>query len=71
MLLVGVRDLDPPEVPGLLFPAPDGPPLTAVEAAMRTVPAAGRVVAVGVACTWGVGGAARLLAPLVREIATA
>lgn len=52
VLLVGVRDLDPPEAGFLL----------------RAVLASGRVVAVGVACTWGVGGAEQVLAPLVRDI---
>lgn len=61
--------IDPRDVPGLLFPVPDGPPLTAVAAGVRAVLATGRVVAVGVACTWRAGsGAEQVLAPLVREI---
>ncbi len=92
VLLVGARDLDPPEVaylagsairqvpvaeltadglpagplylhldadvvdagelPGLLFPAPAGPSLDTVAAAVRRVLASGRVVAIGVGCTW-------------------
>jgi arginase len=42
----------PEELPGLLFPAPDGPSLAAVSRAIRAVVDTGRVVGVGLACTW-------------------
>jgi arginase len=44
--------IDPAELPGLLFPAPDGPALSAVRSALDRVVATGRVAAVGLACTW-------------------
>lgn len=47
--------VDPAELPGLLFPAEGGPPLTAVAAAVARVVATGRVAAVGLACTWHPG----------------
>ncbi len=54
--------VDPGEVPGLRFPAPGGPTLDAVAAAMQRVLSTGRVVAVGLGCTWypGRGGAQAL-----------
>jgi arginase len=56
--------VDPAELPGLLFPAPGGPGLEAVAAAIRAVMATGRVVAVAVGCTWRSGhGAADVLRP--------
>ncbi|WP_062982036.1 arginase family protein [Nocardia anaemiae] len=42
----------PDDLPGLLFPAPDGPTLDEVSAAVRAVLATGRVAAFGLACTW-------------------
>jgi arginase len=43
---------DPGDLPDLLFPAPGGPPLDDVLAAVGRVLATGRVVAVGLAATW-------------------
>jgi arginase len=43
---------DPGDVPGLLFPAPGGPALDEVLAAVGRVMATGRVVAVCLAATW-------------------
>jgi arginase len=43
---------DPSELPGLLFPAPGGPPAADVVAAVRRVLATGRVVVLDVACPW-------------------
>ncbi len=43
---------DPGDVPDLLFPAPGGPPLDDVLAAVGRVLDTGRVVAVGLAATW-------------------
>ncbi len=61
--------VDPAELPGLAFPAPGGPSMGAVAAAMRTVIATGRVAAVGLACTWKPGsGAAAHARPLVDEV---
>jgi arginase len=56
-------------IPGLLFPAPGGPPLDAVASAVREVLATGRVIAVGVGCTWTPGsGAAEAVRPIVNEL---
>jgi arginase len=62
----------PDELPGLLFPAPGGPGLSAVGAAIGRVTATGRVAAVGVGCTWhaGHGNAARVR-PLLDEAGVA
>lgn len=59
--------VDPDELPGLLFPAPGGPPFDAVADAIRRVLATGRVAAFGAACTWhpGQGDPARVQ-PLLR-----
>lgn len=68
-LHLDVDVIDPVDVAGLLFPAPGGPRLAEVAAAVRAVLATGRVVAIGIACTWRPGnGSERVLAPLVREI---
>jgi arginase len=51
-------DLDvvnPDDLPGLLFPAPGGPSLDAVFTAVNALLGTGRVVAVGLACTWHPG----------------
>ena len=51
-------DLDvvtPDELPGLLFPAPGGPGIGAVGAAIGRVVATGNVAATGVGCTWHAG----------------
>jgi arginase len=51
-------DLDvvnPDHLPGLLFPASGGPELDAVFTAIRDILATGRVVALGLACTWRSG----------------
>ncbi|MEO8432781.1 MAG: arginase family protein [Acidobacteriota bacterium] len=42
----------PGEMPGLRFPAAGGPSLGAVERALRSLAASGRVACVTVACTW-------------------
>lgn len=44
--------VDPDQLPGLLFPAAGGPDLPTVFDAVRHVWATGRVVALGLACTW-------------------
>ena len=60
--------VDPDELPGLLFPAPGGPSLPAVAAAVRDILATGRVTAFGVACTWHAGsGAAARVEPYLRD----
>jgi arginase len=62
--------VDPRDLPGLLFPAPDGPRLPAVAAAIREVLASGRVVAIGLACTWRPGsGSDRIIAELAGQLA--
>ncbi len=43
---------DPADLPGLRCPAPGGPPLADVAAAVGVVLGTGRVVAFSVACTW-------------------
>jgi arginase len=47
--------VDPGELPGLLFPAPGGPPMSQVTAALRRVFESGRVAAFGLACSWRSG----------------
>ncbi len=44
--------LSPDELDGLRFPAPGGPPLAALVAALRRLADTGRVVGVGLACTY-------------------
>jgi arginase len=44
--------IDPDELPGLRFPAPGGPPASAVLDACARLFATGRVVALDVACPW-------------------
>lgn len=51
-LHVDVDVCDPGQVPGLLYPAPGGPDVTEVLAAVRRVAATGRLSAVGIAATW-------------------
>lgn len=64
--------VDPRDVPGLLFPAPHGPRLPAVAAAVRTVLTSCAVAAVGLACTWRAGGGGeRAVAGLAEEIRAA
>lgn len=61
--------VDSAELPGLLYPAPDGPALGAVASAVGEVLATGRVVAFGAACTWRSGsGAAEAVRPIVNEL---
>lgn len=57
-LHVDLDVVDPADLPGLRFPAPGGPRLTEVTAALHRVIATGRVAAVGLACTWQPGRAA-------------
>ncbi|MCM6773636.1 arginase family protein [Nocardia sp. CDC159] len=57
------------DLPGLVFPAPDGPDESQVAAALRRVLDTGRVAAVGIACTWYDGsGAAERLRPLAESL---
>jgi arginase len=44
--------VDPDDLPGLRFPAPDGPPAAEVVAAVRRLLDTGRVAALDVACIW-------------------
>lgn len=44
--------IDPAELPGLLFPAPNGPSTSAVVEAARQIIATGRVAALDIACPW-------------------
>jgi arginase len=57
-LHVDIDICDPKLVPDLLFPAPGGPALHDVVAAMRRIIATGRVVAVDLAATWHQNGPA-------------
>jgi arginase len=67
-LHVDLDVVDPEDLPGLLFPAPGGPALDAVAAAISRVVATGRVAAVGVGCTWHGGrGAADRVRPHLRQ----
>ena len=63
-LHVDLDVVDPGVVPGLRFPAPGGPDLPAVARAVERVLATGRVVAVGLGCTWYPGHGA---ADVVRQ----
>lgn len=47
--------LDPGEVAGLRYPAPDGPTAGQLADSLRAVLATGRVAAIGIACTWHAG----------------
>jgi arginase len=62
--------IDPAEIAGLRFPAPGGPDCDAVAAALRLLLGTGRVVAVGLACTWRPGhGAAAAIEPVLAALA--
>ena len=62
--------IDPAEIPGLRFPAPSGPGRDVVCAALRALLGTGRVVAVGLACTWRPGyGAAAAIEPVLAALA--
>ncbi|WP_142048687.1 arginase family protein [Pseudonocardia kunmingensis] len=68
-LHLDVDVVDPADFPGLLFPAPGGPGLSAVADAVRAVVAGTAVAAVGIACTYRPGsGADRALGELAREL---
>ncbi|NED96907.1 arginase family protein [Phytoactinopolyspora alkaliphila] len=56
--------VDPGELPDTLFPAPGGPGLETVLAAIHRIKETGRVAATGLGCTWrpGHGSAERILA---------
>jgi arginase len=49
--------VDPADLPGLRYPAADGPDAPAVLRAARTVLDSGRVAALNIACTWHPGSA--------------
>lgn len=49
---VDVDVTDPDELPGLLFPAPGGPPAAEVVAAVRRILTTGRVSVLDIACPW-------------------
>ncbi|WP_028922030.1 arginase family protein [Pseudonocardia acaciae] len=69
-LHIDVDVVDERDLPGLLFPVAAGPRLPEVAAAVRSVLAAGNVVAIGLACTWKPGaGAEKLIAGLAAELA--
>lgn len=71
-LHVDLDVVDPADLPGLRFPAPGGPRLAEVTAALHRVVATGRVAAVGLACTWHPGhpGAGPLRAPVEELLAS-
>jgi arginase len=52
ILHVDVDVIDSRELPGLLFPVPDGPSLTSVLGAVRRIIATGNVVALDFAFPW-------------------
>jgi len=67
-LHVDLDVVDPTELPGLRFPAPNGPGLERVFDAVRRVIATGRVFAFGVACTWYPGhGAGQRVRPYAEH----
>ncbi|GAA1280899.1 hypothetical protein GCM10009609_51080 [Pseudonocardia aurantiaca] len=68
-LHLDVDVVDPEELPGLLFPSPDGPGLADVTAAVHAVLHSCDVVAIGLACTWHPGtGGNRVIASLAEEL---
>jgi arginase len=68
-LHIDVDVTNPDDLPGLMIPAPGGPSLAAVTAAVRTVVAAGGVAAVGFACTYRPGsGTDRQLTGLIEAL---
>lgn len=52
ILHIDLDVIDAAELPGLLFPAPDGPSAPAVVDAVRRVLATGRVTVLDIACPW-------------------
>ena len=52
LLHVDLDVVNPSALPGLLFPAPGGPPAAEVIDAVRRILATGRVAALDIACTW-------------------
>ena len=52
VLHVDLDVIDGAELPGLLFPAPDGPSAADTVAAIHRILATGRVAALDLACTW-------------------
>jgi arginase len=54
-LHVDLDVVDPTQLPGVHYPAEGGPGLAAVSRAVRSVMDTGRVVGVGLACTWDAG----------------
>ena len=63
-LHVDLDVVDPDQLPGVHYPAEGGPGLAAVSRALRAVMDTGRVVGVGLACTWDAGhGAADTVRP--------
>ncbi|MFI6871609.1 arginase family protein [Nocardia sp. NPDC050406] len=62
--------IDPADLPGLLFPVPEGPSLPTVARALHGVLATGRVAAVGLACTWRDDhGCGERLRPIIDSLA--
>jgi arginase len=60
--------VDPADLPGLRYPAPDGPRSAEVTAALSMLLATGRVAAVGIACSWHPGhDAAAAIGPALRS----
>lgn len=59
ILHVDLDVIDAAELPGLLFPAPGGPPVSAVVEAVRRVLATGRVSVLDIACPWKPAGEQR------------
>jgi arginase len=55
VLHIDLDVVDPADLPGLRYPAPGGPSLTAVLAAARRVLDTGRVAALSLGCTWHPG----------------
>ncbi|MFL6121449.1 arginase family protein, partial [Actinophytocola sp.] len=52
VLHIDLDVIDAAELPGLLFPVPDGPSTDAVVEAVRRILDSGRVVALSIACPW-------------------
>ncbi len=61
--------VDPSDAPGVRFPVSDGPSITEVAKGVAAVVATGRVVGVGLCCTWFPGrGSVQQISPLLEAL---
>lgn len=60
--------VDPEQLPGLRYPVPDGPGVSEVADVLAAVLATGRVVALGIGCTWHTMGSAAPVRARLTEL---